>query len=241
MHSPDEHAPDGPTAEADVVGVSDRLGRHVQRKLPVGQMAAIEGDGAQGVAERRAAPGRSRGAASAGRGAERSAVGEQSPAQQTAAARAICLRLLTIAPRPRAGLAQALKRKEIPDDVAESVLDRLTQVGLIDDVAYAHSFVRAKHRDRALGRSALRTELRRLGVDEESMAGAVETVDAEAERARAEELISKRLDAAMAAGSFAARRRLLGLLGRRGYPPDIAISVVDGAIAGYSDGAQEWP
>jgi regulatory protein len=160
--------------------------------------------------------------------------------QQAAEARAICLRLLAVAPRPRAGLAQALKRKEIPDAVAEAVLDRLTAVGLIDDAAYASSFVRTKHRDRALGRSALHAELRKLGVDEESVADAVSTVDSDAEAARAAELIAKRLDAAMSAGPVAAKRRLLGLLARRGYPPDVAVAVVDRALAGYSDGVQGW-
>ena len=160
--------------------------------------------------------------------------------KQVTEARNICLRLLAVAPRPRAGLAQALQRKEIPDDVAQAVLDRLTEVGLIDDVAYAHSFVRVKQRDRALGRTKLRTELRRLGVDEDIMAAAVQTVDPEAERARAVELIDKRIDATMAAGPVAARRRLLGLLDRRGYPAEIAIAVVEDALSGYADQVDHW-
>lgn len=166
--------------------------------------------------------------------------GDETMRKQLAEAKAICLRLLAVAPRPRAGLAQALQRKEVADDVAQVVLDRLTEVGLIDDVAYANSFVRVKHRDRALGRGALRTELRKLGVDEESMAAAVETVDAAAEQKRATELIGKRLDAAMAAGPVAAQRRMLGLLARRGYPPDIAIRVVEEAVQAYSEQGTQW-
>ena len=162
------------------------------------------------------------------------APGPPSETEQTAAAKAICLRLLAVAPRPRAGLAQAMKRKDVPDHIAEAVLDRLTEVGLIDDIAYAQSFVRVKQRDRALGRTALRSELRKLGVDEEIMSAAVDTVDAGAERARAAELVGKRLDAAMEAGPVAARRRLLGLLSRRGYSFEIAVPVVDEALEGYS-------
>lgn len=163
---------------------------------------------------------------------------ERSIRELTASARAICLRLLTVAPRPRAGLAQALERKEIPNHVAEAVLDRLTDIGLIDDAAYARSFVRVKHRDRALGRTALRHELRKLGVDEESMAAAVETLDGDAERSRAAELVAKRVDAAMVSGVMAARRRLLGLLSRRGYGPDVAIPVVERALEDYAEGVQ---
>jgi regulatory protein len=164
---------------------------------------------------------------------------QRTRAQHEAAARAICLRLLAIAPRPRAGLAQALERKDIPLDVATAVLDRFTEIGLIDDAAYARSFVRVKHRDRALGRAKLRTELRRLGVADEIMSDAVQVVDTEAERVRAAELIDKRIDAAMEAGPVAARRRLLGLLDRRGYPAEVAIPVVESALQDYRGDAEQ--
>ena len=150
-------------------------------------------------------------------------------------AKDICLRLLTAAPRPRAGLAAALRRREIPEEVAERVLDRLTEVGLIDDAAYAESFVRTKHRDRGLGRSALRAELRRLGVDPELSGNAVDQVDHEDERRRAADLVAKRLPSAMGAGPVAARRRLMSQLARRGYPAELAAAVIDEAIAGHGD------
>ncbi len=141
-------------------------------------------------------------------------------------ARAICLRLLTGAAHPRAGLAAALRLRGIPDDVADRVLDRFTEVGLIDDKAYAQAFVAAKHRERALGATALRSELRRKGVDEETLLQAVQVIDQDAERERARALISKRVEAALANGEQAARRRLVALLARRGYAPDVAFAVV---------------
>ncbi len=157
---------------------------------------------------------------------------------QTAAAKAICLRLLAVAPRPRAGLAQALKRKDIPDHIIEAVLDRLTEVGLIDDAAYAQGFVRTKHRDRALAGQALRAELRKRGVDDSVTADAVGVIDLAAERSRAAELITKRIDAAMADGPVAARRRLLALLDRRGYSAEVAVPVVRQALESYSEGVE---
>lgn len=130
-----------------------------------------------------------------------------------------------------------MQRKAIPLDIATAVLDRFTELGLIDDVAYAQSYVRVKHRDRALGRAALRNELRKLGVDEEIMSAAVQVVNTDAERARAAELVDKRIDAAMVAGPVAARRRLLGLLDRRGYPAEVAVPVVESALQSYSEEA----
>lgn len=179
-------------------------------------------------------------AAGGSRRSKRSSIGQSGaepeaglPGDPEVVAKQICLRLLTIAPRPRAELAQTLARRDIPVEVADQVLDRLTQVGLIDDAAYAAAFVRTKQRDRALGRAALRTELRRRGVDEEPAGRALAQVDPEMERARAEALVAKRADAAMVAGGVAARRRLLGLLARRGYPADLAIGVVEGALSAY--------
>jgi regulatory protein len=52
-------------------------------------------------------------------------------------ARAIVLRLLTGAPRSRAQLADALARKDVPEDVAARVLGRFTEVGLIDEIGRA--------------------------------------------------------------------------------------------------------
>lgn len=155
-----------------------------------------------------------------------------------AVARAICLRLLTGAARPRAGLAAALRLRGIPDDVADRVLDRFTEVGLIDDKAYAEAFVAAKHRERALGASALRTELRRKGVDEETVLDAVRAIDQDAERERARALIRKKVDAALAHGEPAARRRLVSLLARRGYSSELAFAVVNEALATHHQGQQ---
>ena len=158
---------------------------------------------------------------------------EDAPGDPAAVARQICLRLLTAAPRSRASLAEALHRKEIPDEVAGQVLDRLTEVGLIDDVAYADAFVATRHRDRGLGRTALQAELRRKGVDSAVIATAVNAVDGDAERDRARSLIARRVDASMAAGPVAARRRLIALLARRGYGPSVAVAVVDEALREY--------
>jgi regulatory protein len=148
--------------------------------------------------------------------------------------------LLTAAARPRAALATALRQRGIPDQVAATVLDRFVEVGLIDDRAYAEAFVTAKHRDRALGVTALRSELRRKGVDEVTVDAAVQSVDQEAERERARALISRRVDAAMGNGVPAARRRLVGLLARRGYSADIARQVVDEALADYGAEDDDW-
>lgn len=155
------------------------------------------------------------------------------PTSAETQAKAICLRLLALAPRPRAALAQALDRREVDSAAAKRVLDRLEVVGLIDDAAYADGFVRTQQRDRALGRSRLRQEMRRKGVDETAVEVALAEVDEDSERARAQALVAARIVAAMGAGADAGRRRLLGLLERRGYSYDMAWSVVEEAVVAF--------
>ena len=61
-------------------------------------------------------------------------------------ARNIVLRQLSAAPKTRHQLAEKLLQREIPDDVVSEVLDRFEEVELIDDAAFAESWVRSRHR-----------------------------------------------------------------------------------------------
>lgn len=157
-------------------------------------------------------------------GQRRAAPAEQvDPAQR---AKDICLRLLTVRPRTRAELRQALLRKEIEEDVADQVLSRLDEVGLIDDGAFAEIWVRSRHTHQGLGRRALATELRRKGVDDAVAAEAVATVDAEAEEERARQLVRKRIRSMSDSDETARIRKLVGMLARRGYSEGLAFRVV---------------
>lgn len=153
---------------------------------------------------------------------ESSSSGED-PAQQ---AREICLRLLTVRPRTRVELQQALLRKGIEEDVAESVLNRLDEVGLVDDAAFAEVWVRSRHNHQGLGRRALATELRRKGVADDTSAEALATVDAEAEEDRARQLVRKRLRVLTDADEPTKIRKLVGMLARKGYSEGLAFRVV---------------
>lgn len=161
------------------------------------------------------------------------------PGDPVAAAKTICLRLLAARARTGYELAEALRGRGIPDEAAEQVLGRFTEVGLIDDEAFAEVFVRSRHRERGLGRSALRRELELKGVDKSIADRAVEAIGDEDERARATELVLRKLDSAMFAGPQAARRRLLGMLSRRGYGPSVAIPVINEALRGYLEPLEE--
>ncbi|MDN5858809.1 MAG: recombination regulator RecX [Pseudonocardia sp.] len=155
-------------------------------------------------------------------------------ADPVAAAKEICLRLLTDRARTRHELAQALGRRGIPDDVACGVLSRFDEVGLIDDAAFAGQWVRSRHRYRGLSRRAIAVELRRKGVADEVAGEKLAEVDPAAEQERARELVLRKLRT-MAITTPEARksaaRRLVGMLARKGYGAGIAYDVVRGALA----------
>ena len=65
-------------------------------------------------------------------------------------ARGICLRALTGAPKTRQQLADLLAARGVPDDAAEAVLDRFTEVGLIDDAAFARAWVSSRQESMTL-------------------------------------------------------------------------------------------
>jgi regulatory protein len=146
------------------------------------------------------------------------------------AARQICLRLITIEPRTRAQLAQAMQRKQIPDHVAEGILDRFTEVGLIDDQAFARAWVESRHHSRGLSRGALSTELRRRGVDADDVREAVETLDPDQEAATARQIVDRKLRSTRGQPYEARMRRLVGALARKGYGAALSFRIVREAL-----------
>jgi regulatory protein len=156
-----------------------------------------------------------------------------------AAARGLCLRALTGAPKTRQQLADLLADRGIPDDAAEAVLDRLTDVGLIDDAAYARAWVSSRSAGRGLARRALSAELRAKGVDAEVAAVAVEAVDDDDERATARRLVDRKVGAMARLDRATATRRLMGMLARKGYSGGLAAAVVREALDGVASGADD--
>ena len=143
-----------------------------------------------------------------------------------ARARQICLRLLTIAPRTRAHLAQALRRRGVPDEAAENVLSRFTDVGLIDDAAFARAWVESRHHSRGLSRRSLSAELRRQGVESDEIREAVETLDPEQEVATARRLVEQKLAGTRGQPPEVRVRRAAGTLARKGYPPGLIFRLI---------------
>jgi regulatory protein len=143
-----------------------------------------------------------------------------------AQARQICLGLLAIAPRTRAQLAQALRRRGVPAEAAEAVLARFTDVGLIDDAAFARAWVESRHYSRGLSRRSLSAELRRQGVSADDIREAVGTLDPEQEAATARRLVEQKMAGTRGQTPEVRARRAAGTLARKGYPPGLVFRLI---------------
>jgi len=140
------------------------------------------------------------------------------------------LRLLTNAPKSRQQLDDALRRRNCPPDVAEAVLNRMEQVGLVDDTAYAQMFVRSQQATRGLATRALAQGLRRKGIDDQTARDVLDDVDPHLEEEQARGLVAKRLPRLHGLDRVVQTRRLAGLLARKGYGSELSMRVIREAL-----------
>ena len=197
-----------------------------RRRAPAGAVGRSDGPGGTGTGTVGSgglgAPGIVSGAVGSGGGD-----GESGP---EAVAREICLRMLTAAPRTRAQLAGALRRRGVPDEAAEAVLSRFADVKLIDDAMFATAWVESRHYSRGLSGRALAAELRHRGVASEDIRAAVDQLDPEQEIATARSLVARKLTATRGQPTPARVRRLVGMLARKGYSQALAYRVAREAL-----------
>lgn len=147
-------------------------------------------------------------------------------------ARALCLRLLTVRARTRAELAGQLAKRGYPGDITNQVLDRLTEVGLVDDTDFAGQWVRSRRARAGKGNRALAAELHAKGVDGNIIAAVLDDTNAGAERDRAVQLVRARLRReTLDDDDVRVSRRLVSMLARRGYGQSMAYDVVSAELA----------
>ena len=218
--------------------VEERL-RQAREVLARATRQPSSGDLSRTHSARRVAPTREPARGEGSSESERSSPpGELPPPEERAAeadpyavARAIVLRQLAIAPRSRVQLERKLAQRGCDPAVAAAVLDRLTEVGLVDDVAFATILVQSRQRTKGMSGVALRAELREKGIDGEIAEAAVGGLDPQTERARAEDLVARRLATMGGLEPQVQARRLAAMLARKGYSSAVVYAVVRDAIA----------
>ncbi len=155
-----------------------------------------------------------------------------------AVAREIALRQLTVRARSRAELARALARKQVPDNVAVTVLDRLEEVGLVDDEVFARDWLAAGDR-RQRSRRALIAELIEKGVAKDVVQAAVGELDSDRDYGVARGYAERKVASLSRVDPAARYRRLAGALARRGFSAEVVARVTREVLAELPQGEDD--
>ena len=124
------------------------------------------------------------------------------------------LNFLSYRPRSEAEVRRNLRSKGFEDSIVEAVIERLTQVGLLNDREFAHYWVENRLQFRPKGVRALRQELRDKGISASIVDDVLIDVDEEAAARQAAKAGVRRLKH-LAPADF--RRKLGMYLSRRGF------------------------
>ncbi len=159
------------------------------------------------------------------------AAGEHDPDVAYRQGMDIAMRALSARELTRAEILQRLSRKGITEPAADAVVQRLTELALIDDVRFAAAWIDSRQRTRKLAGRALGVELNRRGVPAEVATRALAKIDHQTEARAAFELARQRVARSPGVGPDVLTRRVAAALARRGYPPDLCFRAVRAALA----------
>jgi len=152
-----------------------------------------------------------------------------------AQAKDACLRLLTDRARSRSELETKLSGRGFEPEIIAKVLDRLQEIGLIDDADFANQWVHSRHTYSGKGKRALAVELRLKGIDQDVASEALSQIDPEDERERAAELVRRKLKNKPVDDRDKVTRRLVSMLARKGYSAGMSYEVVKAEMAAVTD------
>jgi regulatory protein len=139
-------------------------------------------------------------------------------------ARDLAWRALNRRDRTVAELQRLLAGKRVAPEEIEVVTREIAEQGYLDDGRYARMFAEDRRRLDGWGRERIERRLEALGVSREHIDAALDARSAEAELAAATAYLQRRApDPARTPGE---RDRQLRLLLRRGYPAELAYTVV---------------
>lgn len=155
--------------------------------------------------------------------------------QQVEFAYRIALRLLEVRARSEHELRTAMRKKDVPVDVADEVMDRLKELRYVDDEAFAESLAGNRLRVSQRGRTRIRRELQEKGIDRDAVDEVMAGLDPEDEWEAARAFAAKKMRSMLRLEPHVAIRRLRGALARRGFGMDIVAGVSTEVIGSLGD------
>ena len=128
--------------------------------------------------------------------------------------------------RSRGELAEILKKKSVPEEIIERLLDRLVVQRLIDDRAFAQEWSQLRHRSKGLSRRVLAQELRKKAISPQLIDEVLEDISREDEILAARNLVAKKLRTLTPFDSQTQYRRVHSLLARKGYSSSVITEAI---------------
>ena len=132
-------------------------------------------------------------------------------------AQTIALNALAVRAKSRGELAAQLKRRGIPLDVANEVLDRLERSKLINDLDFARAWSRSRLSSKKISKRVLAQELRKKEVAEDLIAIALDEISTDDEYEAALQLGERKARSLANYAEEIRERRITSALARKGY------------------------
>lgn len=164
---------------------------------------------------------------------------EVARAEELRRATDLALQFLGYRARSRAEVRRRLIHKGYEEEIIDQVIESLTRVGLIDDSQFTEAWVRARSTGRAMGARRIAWELRRKGVDAETVRDAVERIDAETELGQALKVGRQKAESVRGEPMQVARRKIAAALQRRGFSWEVIARVLDTVLGPGEEGENE--
>ena len=140
------------------------------------------------------------------------------------------LRFLEARQRSADEVRRRLLQAGYRDDLVTRAIERLSELGIIDDEAFARAWVESRDRARPRGERALRSELRHKGIDRAIADEVLEDREAsvpEADASAAMRLLERHAAALARVGDPRQRRqRAYALLARNGFDSETAVEAI---------------
>jgi regulatory protein len=156
-----------------------------------------------------------------------------SPEKLETRARNVLLHQLARSAKSTAQLSKILEQREIPSEIAQRVIERFTEVGLIDDGAYAEIIVNSRRNYKGLAKSAIKRELNEKGLNQELIEQAISGISAEDDFESAKQLATRRYRQLAHLDKEVRTRRLAGFLQRKGYASSAVFTAIKFAEDAY--------
>jgi len=139
-------------------------------------------------------------------------------------------RFLETRPRSVTEVRRRLVGAGYRPELVQGAIDRLLELGILDDEAFARSWVESRDRARPRGERAIREELRLKGIDRATIDAVIEerhdSGGGEPDRDAAQRLIERHARSlARVADPRKRRERAYALLARNGFDPEVCREV----------------